>query len=210
MCTACSDVAANGSAAGKANHRSGSGAKVQDDAEENENGAHLGVKKTSGRNGRLAATENGTPRSAPLEQLDGEGGPGNRASSSKKGAKATGKGRSPRASRTSEEEEEEDDDEELGGLMRLIQLGVAAKGQEAVELEATWGALPDAAALHLQNLQRQVDESHRVISALCAVVNEERDAREAAERRCEELLSRAAADAAPTSRAKAKSGGGAR
>jgi len=76
---------------------------------------------------------------------------------------------------------------ELSGLAKLIQLGVASRqaDDEQQALEKAWGTLPDAAARHLRELQKQVLASHEVIRALVEQCVHERDAKEAALREAE-------------------------
>ena len=54
--------------------------------------------------------------------------------------------------------------------------------QREASLKGAWNSLPEAAALHIQSLQRQVERSHEVIAALVDRCMVEQEARGAAER----------------------------
>ena len=57
---------------------------------------------------------------------------------------------------------DEEGSDELHGLVKLVQLGVAAKAAEDdTQLREAWGALPDPVARHLQGLQQQVGRRSR-------------------------------------------------
>ena len=107
-----------------------------------------------------------------------------------KGSAGDGSSRSPRTSNTSELEDEEEVGftGAVGELTRWVESEVAARQSEGgAALQAAWGALPDAAALHLKRLQAEVSESHKIISHLVGLVHREREAKEAALREVEAL-----------------------
>ena len=228
-CTACADVG-NGTAATKASHRSAGkaagGATPSVGDEERENAAVSGGAKKGQRRAATAGAPCHADEAASDEDLGdidgssggggGGGGGGGSGGGGGGGGHAKGKGGKGKAATGA------DGGGGGGGGMpapvrKLTdwvrdELAARRQSQPAEKLRAAWGALPDAAALHLQQLQRELGESHKVIAKLVEIVQQERGAKEAALAQAEiakqKLAAASTASIASTATASAATKGG--